>query len=193
MKRILMGAVATISLSACAGVSLGNDGWKIDNTASGGMTCTYNGPLTSCYQPVSATRQEAMRLGLFSPSDAQATDAELQAKIDAYKTAKQRAAEEAQARQAKLAADRQAEIALHNSPEYKARQAEHHISQCKAMIKTAKADLEHQREVGEESGFVNKSEMYEAGNWIVSCRHTIQNAWTVYRENGGKKSLAAIN
>jgi hypothetical protein len=178
MKRFLLAAVIAASVSACGGVSLGKDGWTIDNTSSGGLICTYNGPITNCRNPGQIARTQAMLA-----EQAAARQKQQEAWVAARDTAI-----------AKQNADRQAEIALESTPEYKAALAAKQISSCKQTLENAREGLARQHEIEQVSGVIDMGARRHYAEWIVSCSESIHQAWVDYKANGGTaKSIAALN
>lgn len=78
-----------------------------------------------------------------------------------------------------------ADLARRASPEYKASEAANRIRAAQAYINSAQSAISEEKEIGQISGYVNKSRLHDAGVQIILYRKIINEQWSVYKENGG--------
>lgn len=78
-----------------------------------------------------------------------------------------------------------AELARRASPEYKASEAANQIRAAQAYINSAQSVISEEKEIGQVSGYVNKSRLHDAGAQIIFYRKMIKDQWNVYKANGG--------
>lgn len=69
---------------------------------------------------------------------------------------------------------------------------ERQIAWCKNQSTMAQKAINRENEIGTVSGYVNKNKLHQAGETIVSCKDSITKIYAEYRQQGGAKSLAAI-
>lgn len=87
------------------------------------------------------------------------------------------------------AAQRQAEVERKQSELGK---FERQIAWCKSQSAMAQKAINRENEIGTVSGYVNKDRLHQAGEIIVSCKDSIAKNYAEYRQQGGKRPLAAI-
>lgn len=78
-----------------------------------------------------------------------------------------------------------AELAIRASPEFKASEAANQIRSAQSYINAAQKAISEEKEIGQVSGYVNKSRLHDAGAQIVFYRKMIKDQWAVYEVNGG--------